>query len=153
MIKGEWIRFSAILHDGQVYSLPRPARHWNIRDVILEKTGIQRLPADHPEGSPQGFITSTGRFVNREEGAKIALESEQIHSLKWPPDLYSEDIYDIDEKMMDKFEEHYLHYLSNIEGNGLSRKGLARFRKSEGLWFDPEDWSRILQILEGSNKS
>lgn len=39
----------------------------------------------------QGFLTNTNRFVDREEGAKIAFESGQIKSpIKY---LYSEDLY------------------------------------------------------------
>jgi hypothetical protein len=41
----------------------------------------------------QGFLTSTNRFVNRIEGASIAISSGQIQELKYPPMLYSEDIY------------------------------------------------------------
>lgn len=52
------------------------------------------------EGNPiydveenQGFMTSLGRFVNRKEAAKIALECGQIDKLYSPPNLYSEDIF------------------------------------------------------------
>lgn len=39
----------------------------------------------------QGFITSCGRFVNREKAAKIAYESGQIREqVKW---LFSEELY------------------------------------------------------------
>lgn len=53
------------------------------------------LPNAEKNGiSYQGFITSLGRFVNRKEGAKIALESGQIEKLKYSSsELYSEDLY------------------------------------------------------------
>lgn len=41
-----------------------------------------------------GFYTSHGRFVDRKEAAKIALECRQIDKLKyWPDMLDSSDIY------------------------------------------------------------
>lgn len=42
----------------------------------------------------QGFMTSLGRFVSRDEAAKIALECGQIEKLNYSDvDLYSEDIF------------------------------------------------------------
>jgi len=41
----------------------------------------------------QGFLTNTNRFVDREEGAKIALSCGQIKELKYGSILYSEDLY------------------------------------------------------------
>lgn len=42
----------------------------------------------------EGFMTSLGRFVDRKEGAKIALECGQIEKLSYSIDmLYSEDIF------------------------------------------------------------
>nr|DAG99784.1 MAG TPA: hypothetical protein [Crassvirales sp.] len=44
------------------------------------------------DAKDQGFLTSHGRFVNREEGYKIALEAGQITE-KYDKTLYSEDLY------------------------------------------------------------
>ena len=42
----------------------------------------------------QGFLTNKGRFVSREEAAKIALEYGQIMELQYSTtDLFSEDLY------------------------------------------------------------
>lgn len=41
----------------------------------------------------QGFMTSLGRFVDRKEAAKIAIECGQIEKLNYGSDLYSEDIF------------------------------------------------------------
>ncbi len=41
----------------------------------------------------QGFVTSYGRFVDREEGMLIAVLNNQIISNKTVGELYSEDIY------------------------------------------------------------
>lgn len=44
--------------------------------------------------SIQGFLTNLNRFVDREEGAKIALDNKQINKLNYSNNkLYSEDIY------------------------------------------------------------
>ena len=46
-------------------------------------------------GSTQGFLTSTNRFVNRLEGLVIAIKAGQVTELKDPnkKELYSEDLY------------------------------------------------------------
>ena len=42
----------------------------------------------------EGFLTTKNRFVNREEGAKIAINSKQIEKLKYNKyKLFSEDLY------------------------------------------------------------
>jgi len=41
----------------------------------------------------QGFIDNRGNFLTRSEAAHIALNTGQIDKLKWPPLLYSEDLY------------------------------------------------------------
>lgn len=43
----------------------------------------------------QGFLTSNGRFVDRKEGLKIALENNQVIDISQirGDNLYSEDLY------------------------------------------------------------
>jgi hypothetical protein len=42
----------------------------------------------------QGFVTSTGRFVDRTEGARVALAAGQIKELRYQPDtLFSEELW------------------------------------------------------------
>ena len=42
----------------------------------------------------QGFLTSTGRFVNRQEARDIAIKAGQVdESAGWNGDLFSEDLY------------------------------------------------------------
>lgn len=43
--------------------------------------------------SIQGFLTDKNMFVDRYEGARIALESGQIEKLQFGKKLYSEDLY------------------------------------------------------------
>jgi len=78
------IKEAAMLRQGVIWT---GRRHHNIIHDIVTKTG------ERPAKGIQGFITDEGKFVDRKEGARIALESGQIAKLKWPPDLYSEDLY------------------------------------------------------------
>ncbi len=61
-------------------------RHANI---LWQSKLVSRDP-DH-----QGFLTNTGRFVDRKEGLKIALENNQVLNLNdiRGNNLYSEDLY------------------------------------------------------------
>lgn len=77
---------AAIQQDGQIYTLPRPNRHHHI--IHGPMTGIYQRSA-----SVQGFLTSAGEFVNREEAARLVLKSGQIKELAHPPFLYSEDLW------------------------------------------------------------
>ena len=69
---------------------PPPARHANLLHPTVTIT------AEHGWARHQGFITSTGRFVDREEGLKIALASEQPmidHPSRNSTMLFSEDLW------------------------------------------------------------
>jgi hypothetical protein len=84
----------------QCLSVARPGRH---SDVIAfaRSAGVPK-GTDH---SKQGFVTNTGRFVDRVEGARIAIAAGQVRlhpksgntvlhdGLNWPPYLYSEDMW------------------------------------------------------------
>lgn len=76
----------AIIAHGRTYSLPSPYRH---TDVILDmqSQGIYK-------SSEQGFLTSTGRFVDRSAAKLIARCAGQIKQPEPEGDkLYSEDIW------------------------------------------------------------
>lgn len=65
----------------------RPLRHHNI---------INLLSFDRPSRlieEPEGFITDKGVVLNRKEAADYALSIGQIDFIRWPPDLYSEDLW------------------------------------------------------------
>lgn len=85
--RGPTIMAAAIKLDGTVHSLPPPARHHTIIGHLVEQG---HKP---PIGGEQGFITSDGEFVNRFRAGQYARRSGQIEKLKWPPDLYSEDLW------------------------------------------------------------
>lgn len=59
---------AAIINDlGVIFSLPAPKRHHNIINLL-----------GAPMGMRQGFLTSEGHFVSREEALKIARDANQI---------------------------------------------------------------------------
>jgi len=70
--KGETIDTAAIRVDGEVWTLPRPARH----DTPIKawQWAHQREIGEHEHG----FVTNLGRFVDRMEAAKIAYAAGQI---------------------------------------------------------------------------
>lgn len=89
----ERIAAAACIYRGTVVTLPPPARHHTI---------INHLADTHPEdtdyplvhaGADQGFVTDTGRYVERVEAGQIALAAGQTAALKWGPPLYSEDLW------------------------------------------------------------
>jgi len=82
------------LEDGTVYTLPRPNRHphiiWHINSELGHK--------NWQRGQVQGFVTSDGLFVGREEAKKIAVAAGQEFIDRGPnsykgPKLFSEDLW------------------------------------------------------------
>lgn len=73
---------SAVLHNGIIYT---GKRHHN----IFQST----YPLGCIKNGIQGFVTDTGKFVDRIEAAKIAIECGQIEKTKWGNELYSEDLW------------------------------------------------------------
>ena len=66
-------------------------RHPHCLHQMVAMTGMRQAEAGE---EIQGFLTNTNRFVDREEGAKIAIESNQIDKLQYSDKLlYSEDLY------------------------------------------------------------
>ena len=84
----ETIVAAAVLdHAGAPVSLPPPARHHNILRFMVDRGDPT------PIVGRQGFMTNTGEFVDRETAGHIAIIAGQIERLKWPPNLYSEDLW------------------------------------------------------------
>ena len=79
-----------------VLSVPRPARHHNIfwsgNAALLGGGESGRIV---PPDAEQGFLTSSGRFVDRKEGWMIAEAAKQItpHPSLKPGTLFSEDLW------------------------------------------------------------
>lgn len=78
------IKEAAILRDGVIWT---GRRHHNVILKIVETLGISVAPVL----DPQGFVTECGKFLEREEAAKVAFEAGQIPALKKM--LFSEDLY------------------------------------------------------------
>lgn len=79
---------AAIRQDGMVCFVPRPGRH---SDVIraMARSGIPI-----PIVGEQGFLTSTGFFVDRKRAKDVAIVSEQVLDGRGKlPELFSEDLW------------------------------------------------------------
>lgn len=66
----ERIVSAAVTYAGIIFTLPMPARHPQI---------VHNMSAcDLPQGGSQGFLTSTGRYVTRQEAWDIAENANQL---------------------------------------------------------------------------
>jgi hypothetical protein len=86
----ETIVRAAIRHvEGDVHSVPRPGRHHDVIHSMGERYQHRR-----PEGHEQGFLTSTGRFIGRDEAWRIAERSGQLlPRATGAGHLFSEDVW------------------------------------------------------------
>ena len=91
ILKTERIAAAAV-YEGVIISLPPPARHHTILYSLNHALGSHLIGPNQ-----QGFVTSTGRYVNRTEAYYIAERAGQL--LPRPADgyqgneLYSEDLW------------------------------------------------------------
>ena len=86
------IATAAIRVNGEIWTLPRPARHHHLVETWSRSHRTNGKPTRIPRHD-QGFMTTNGRFVDRREEALIAIYSGEIGELRWPPNLYSEDLW------------------------------------------------------------
>ncbi len=84
----EFIEKAALRIDIVTFSVERPGRHHTIIHALVDLGMPKPINTEHT-----GFITSTGRFVDRKEAAIIALNAKQTDKLIAPPNLYSEDLW------------------------------------------------------------
>ena len=82
----EHITGVAIRRNDRVFYLMWPCRHCHVLHMLAQTIGEVGV-------HQQGFVTSSGRFVGRIEGAALAIAAGQITALRWPPNLYSEDLW------------------------------------------------------------
>lgn len=75
----------AVRHKGRVYQLSWPARHHTILHMLQQTVGLEGGEQD------QGFWTSRGRYVSRQEGAALARAAGQTISRRFQ--LFSEDLW------------------------------------------------------------
>ena len=84
----EWIVAAAVRYGDIICMVEKPGRHHNVLHRTYELSKGQMM---HGE---QGFVTSDGRFVDREEGCIIAKLANQIVEKHGPPCcLFSEDMW------------------------------------------------------------
>lgn len=82
----EWIKIAAIrMEDGEVYTA-------QTHHLCIQRANQDR-DTSHVGRHDQGFVTDTGRYVDREEAARIAIAAGQIkHLLHHPRQLFSEEL-------------------------------------------------------------
>lgn len=88
----EYILCAAIFHQGDTDDAGFPLIYCGHRhnNVLWQSDKVSRKPHD------QGFLTNTGKFVNRIDAMNIALEANQVkkENLHNPLiGLFSEDLY------------------------------------------------------------
>ena len=80
----------AIRYKGMIISTPAPARHGDVLEAMHRAFGDPGFAEDPIN---QGFLTDTGRYVERIPAVEIAVKAGQIEKPNWPPNLYSEDLW------------------------------------------------------------
>lgn len=89
----EVILYAAIRHpDGRIFAVSRPGRHGHVQQLM------EMLNSNSPEAMEldrQGFITSLGAWLSREDALVVATRNNQIirkHPQNY--ELYSEDMWE-----------------------------------------------------------
>jgi hypothetical protein len=71
-----------------IVSLPKPARHYQVLNMIHDsKMVFRNYPND------QGFLTNTGKFVSRVKAKIIATREKQLLEPSKMRELFSEDLW------------------------------------------------------------
>jgi hypothetical protein len=87
----ESIVAAALKVENFIVSAPPPARHHTLLHALHNAYG-KRGPM--VKSTDQGFVTSAGRFVGREEAVLLAVAAGQILRPKFQPtQLFSEDLW------------------------------------------------------------
>lgn len=73
---------------GEVFSLPRPARHDAVIRLVFKKTGQKVTTADE-----QGFLSDCGIFLSRKQAEAVARRSGQLTGPVIGGSLTSEDLW------------------------------------------------------------
>lgn len=78
--------------DGVIHFMPAPHRHHH----TVHALNAVNKPAESPiilATGNQGFVMSDGTFATREDAGRAAIKAGLIPALRWPPKLYSEDLW------------------------------------------------------------
>lgn len=87
----ETIVAAALKVDNFIVSAPPPARHHTLLHALHNTYGKH---GPLIKATDQGFVTSAGRYVGRDEAAQMAVAAGQIIKPKFRPNtLFSEDLW------------------------------------------------------------
>lgn len=78
----------AIKYEGTIYTLPQPARHYELVDIIIADKKVYSF-----DKGIKGFLTDDGTFLARDKAAVHAVSSGQLTKLPVGGDLYSEMVW------------------------------------------------------------
>lgn len=85
----EAIAQAAIRFGEELWTVENPGRHHTISHAWWAVRGP--MPIRVEEAAEDGFVTTTGRFVDRYEAARIAYAAGQTTEMKYK--LFSEDLW------------------------------------------------------------
>jgi hypothetical protein len=92
--KQETITAAALrLSNKLLLSVPSPGRHHTVIHIMREVSDYSNIMRAAVANAEQGFLTSSGRFVDREEGFSIAHAARQLIKVHKQGTLYSEDLW------------------------------------------------------------
>jgi hypothetical protein len=76
-------------HDGTLYSLPRPARHYQVIALMVQKG------RPTPISGQQGFLLDDGTFADRRTAKHVAILASQLLDTAFThlDELFSEDVW------------------------------------------------------------
>jgi len=93
--------------DGRIWSLKAPSHHDNII-LLMAYCGAIDVQCDR-QFDDQGFVTSNGRYVGREEARRVAIYADQLPKQSiHERELFSEDLWSISNHP--PFVEVYNHF-------------------------------------------
>jgi hypothetical protein len=78
--------------DGVIHFMPAPCRHHHTVHALNKQNNNAENNLIVARGE-QGFVMSDGTFEGRVSAGEYAIASGQIKALKWPPNLFSEDLW------------------------------------------------------------
>jgi hypothetical protein len=90
MIERLPITHVAVRFQEKVYSLPEPNRHHDVIILIAKETGVSYVDS---KGEDQGFLDSSGRYLNRKQALLNARLHNQIKGTIIHNELYSENLW------------------------------------------------------------